>query len=293
MRGMVGHYAGSPCEFGQLTRPFKSNGKPSDKCNVNHRKASRNLPGLILLSAWARASGCSGSAAVKVAFDHQAPSPQALTISDGLTPSVFGAKIVAVYVVEDIDGGMNNLGQVGRIWTNPACDAELHSCSISPEAGAYQVKDYFDLALPTEEVNARLNSQAQEIKDGTYRYVKLDMAGVLKAEKLAGRNDPSVHNLRFGMDTDTHEVRGNSNNVTIRLETPMVLADGDSVTVSLAYSLANAYFNQPDLNVGTAPGNGSLNDWICTDPNHVPSGPCLYFQGFRPSVSRTAAPAQK
>src|SRR4051794_23482466 len=128
--------------------------------------------------------GCQGSADVKVAFENRASSSgQALTLApegEGRAPTIFGIRIVAAYLAEDVAPDMNNVGEVGRIWTNPVCDPEGYHCGITAESGANQVKEYFDLALPTEEVNARLNAQGASIKPGTYRYLRFDMAGVMK-----------------------------------------------------------------------------------------------------------------
>jgi hypothetical protein len=48
----------------------------------------------------------------------------ALTTGEGSTPDVFGIKMTAIYLSEDVDAAtMNNVGNVARIWTNPVCDA--------------------------------------------------------------------------------------------------------------------------------------------------------------------------
>src|SRR4051812_3547788 len=147
-------------------------------------------------------AGCQGSAQVKVAFENRASMTlgvgQALTLApapgEGRTPSVFGIRIVAAYLAEDIDPSLDNVGEVGRLWTNPICDEGLYRCSITPEAGPYRVTEYFDLALPSDEVNARLNSQGAAIKPGTYRYLRFDMTGVMK---MPEQTTPNMH---FGVD---------------------------------------------------------------------------------------------
>jgi len=91
---------------------------------------------------------------VKVAFDHRTQTlggaGQALTIADGSTPTVFGMKLVTMYLAEDVGADSNKRGaRLARVWLNPACDPDSYHCSIAAAAGPYQIKDYFDLALPS------------------------------------------------------------------------------------------------------------------------------------------------
>jgi hypothetical protein len=238
---------------------------------------ARPIVSFLLFSA--AVAGCQGSADVKIAFDHTAGPARALTLaSSGQTPTVFGVKIVAAYLAEDEDQAMQNVGNVGRIWVNPICDAELHHCGIGPGAGANRVTDYFDLALPTEEVNARLNAQAHSIPPGTYRLLRLDLAG------LNGVYDRDVANMQYGMAGETPSQVRRDNVYVARLDPPLVLADGDSVTMSLGYDIQDHYFAQPD---GTQPPEGvTYQDWYCQTDTH---GPCLQFSGFKPSVTRHGA----
>lgn len=236
-----------------------------------------------LVASLLLATACQGSASVKMAFENRAAG-QALTLAgDGHTPGVFGIKIVTAYLVEDRDEQMNNVGEVGRIWTNPVCDPDGYRCSIEPAAGPYQVNDYFDLALPTEEVNARLNSQHGDIKPGSYRWLDLDLAGPQKPD------EPRVPNMRFGMtDATPVEVR-RDNRYLVKLDPPLELAAGDTVTMSLGYDVQNAYFDKPGLGSGQPPDGYELGDWYCADGSAIPPhGPCLAFRGFFPSVTRSA-----
>jgi hypothetical protein len=164
---------------------------------------ARRILSFLAFSAIGSA-GCQGGAGVKIAFDNRGPAgiTQALSLEAGRTPTLFGIRLVAAYLAEDVDADMNNVGEVGRIWTNPVCDADLYHCGIGPGAGANRVTEYFDLALPTDQVNARLNAQEHLIKPGSYRLLRLDMAGVL------GAHDNDVPNMRYGMAGGTpSEVR--------------------------------------------------------------------------------------
>jgi hypothetical protein len=240
----------------------------------------RVLAGMTTLAL--AGAGC-GGAEVKVAFDHHADSSsgQALTVADGNTPSVFGMKLVTIYLVEDRSADMNNVGNVGRIWLNPACDPDGYKCSIAPTAGAHQIQDYFDLALPTSEVNARLNSQGSEIKPGTYRYLHMDLAGPIASD------EHTAPNLQFGTGAGTSQVRLMNNGYLVRLDPPMVIADGDTVTVTLGYDVRGSYFTGADLDAFHPPAGTTLDQWYCGDQSRTPArGPCLRFSGFTPAVSR-------
>jgi hypothetical protein len=226
-------------------------------------------------------AGCQGSAAVKITFDNRAAG-QALTIAGAArTPSVFGIKLVAAYLAEDSDANMDNVGEVGRIWTNPVCDPDGYRCGIGPGAGPNRVTDYFDLALPTEEVNARLNAQGGSIKPGTYRILHLDLAGP------QGAHDRDVPNMRYGMVGGTPVEVRRDNVYVVRLDPPLVLADGDGVTLSLGYDVRDSYYEGDDLRGGQPPDGYTQNDWYCDERDGIGRAPCLAFRGFFPSVMRT------
>lgn len=244
-----------------------------------------------LLVLGALAAGCS-SASVSVAFDNVhvtvaevvteagAPAP-----ASGVTPTVFGVKIVAIYLAEDVDPvTMQNTGDVQRIWTNPACDSDGTHCGIDAWSGPYQVKDYFDLAQPSEVVNARLNSQGETVELGTYRYLRFDMAGVTPL------GPDSTPNLRFGTGADTSEIRFRGNNYTILLDPPLTLVTGDSAVVTLAYDVTDALYGDPTLDTSRPPAGYDISEWYCADVSRDPAGPpCLAFHGFEPSIHRVGA----
>ena len=142
--------------------------------------------------------------------------------------------------------------------------------------------DYFDLARPTQAVNAELHASAQPVTPGTYRYVRLDFAGI----------DPpdGVPNLRFGTTEDTRDVRYRDNGLTVELDPAMVIAPGESFLVTLAYDMSHAYCPDPGGHAGAPPTDTLLSDWYCADTTTDPArGPCLAFTGFTPDVRRLAA----
>jgi hypothetical protein len=241
------------------------------------------LLGPLLLSAVITA-GCQGSASVKISFENRAggQAGQALTLAGaGRTPAVFGIRLVAAYVAGDEDEQMNNVGEVGRIWTNPVCDPDLYKCGIGPGAGANRVTEYFDLALPTDEVNARLNAQGNSIKPGSYRLLRLDLAGP------QGAHDGDVPNMRYGMAGATPVEVRRDNVYVVKLDPPLELADGDGVTLSLGYDVRDSYYEGDDLRSGQPPEGYQLNDWYCDEHGGIGRSPCLAFRGFFPSVTRT------
>jgi hypothetical protein len=239
-----------------------------------------------ILALAAGTSACQGGADVKMAFDNRAAGSlagQALTLADSRTPTVFGIKMIGVFLVEDMDpASSDNVGEVGRIWTNPLCDEALRECGISASM-SHRVSDFFDLALPTEEVNRRLNAQGQSMKPGTYRYLRLDLTGPLPA---GVPNDPHLTNLHFGADGAVSEVRNRTNVYTVRIDPPLQLADGDSATVALGYDYRGSYYPDPSGNSSQPPAGTDFQDWLCSDLTHEPArGPCLRFSGFSPTVS--------
>jgi hypothetical protein len=202
-----------------------------------------------------------------------------------VTPDVLGMKLVVVYLVPDIDSEtQDNIGVAARIWTNPVCDADLNECSIADVAGEYQVKDYFDFARSTEDVNEDLNSQAQTLDVGTYRYLQVDFKGPTD-------EDDTTKNLEFGMkDGETYEVKPNwGNGYSVKLAEPIEIEDGDSVLVTLAYDFTDSFYDSTDLLQSTddAP-DGDIDNWYCggeSDDDGV-HGPCIHFTGFTPSAKK-------
>jgi hypothetical protein len=244
---------------------------------ISQQRKTAALFALVVATA-----ACQGSASVKMAFDNRATGGQgqALTLADGQTPTVFGVKMTAVYLVEDVAPDMNNVGEVGRIWVNPVCDEGLHQCGIARDK-ANRVTDFFDLALPTEEVNRNLNAQVHDIKPGTYRYLRVDFTGPLPLDVA---NDPTLTNLRFGADGFVSEVRSRQNGATVKIDPPLELADGDSVTVALGYDYRGSYFPSKDLDASHPP-DGDFQNWLCSDlSTQQVRGPCLHFSGFTPGV---------
>lgn len=137
-----------------------------------------------------------------------------------LAPTSFQMKILAAYVVENVDATtQNNVGNVGMVWLNPACDS-INDCTPADV-------DYTDLTDPSA-FNTLLNSQAQSVTTGTYRYVRLEFC----------QGSSTVNNVRVTSGSTTQEFTYGGCGVTsAELASPLELAEGGSITVNVAYEL--------------------------------------------------------
>jgi len=211
------------------------------------------------------------------------------------TPDILGLKIVAIYLVEDVDeNGEDNVGMVARLWTNPVCDSDLTYCGVSDDAGEYQVTDYFDFARDSDEVNEELNAGKKELNVGTYRYIRADFAG-----KVTDDND-DVPNFRFGkIDADDteriYEVRPSwGNGYSAKLAEPIKIADGDTVTVTIAYTYEDSFYDSTEIRntPAEAADEDDSGNWFCggeeieDDSGGSNFGPCMQFSGFTPSAAK-------
>lgn len=137
-----------------------------------------------------------------------------------LTPTAFKMKILAAYVVEDVDPTTsNNVGQVGMVWLNPKCST-INDCKPS-------MVDYSDLTDPTA-FNTELNSQALGVKVGSYKYVRLEFC--------QGSADSS--NVQVTSGSTTKEFTYGGCGVTsTALATPITVSEGQSLTIAVSYDL--------------------------------------------------------
>jgi hypothetical protein len=204
-----------------------------------------------------------------------------LGVGDFYTPTTFGIKLIAAYLSEDInpDTG-NNVGNTAMIYLNSTCADDIMHCDISggtAEDGnpmSLVVTDYFDLALPSAEVNAALNAQGRSITAGTYRYARLEFCKY---------NSGDANNLSWGLtaaggaaDDFTSEFQRNMCTVnSAAFAEPIAIAAGDTVTVSIAYSLADS--------VKQVEAESSFGDNCKTESG---SRYCFTIPTFTPSASK-------
>lgn len=214
---------------------------------------------LILSLMVAMSFGCGkGGSTVTLSFDHQSPEVlgfrSAVALSD---PTDFEMKLVAVYLSEDIDPvDFSNLGNTSFIYMNPECEEDISHCDVSggtAEDGTPMDKvitKYFDLSLPSEEVNTAVAAQSREVQTGIYRYVRLEFCKY---------NEEEANNIRWG--DGVNEVEEESvNHCTVNsqiMDPPMNIVAGDSVTVTLGYSLADAVQTGEDAEGDFCRGSGS------------------------------------
>jgi hypothetical protein len=195
-----------------------------------HARCSAPLALSIALSA------CTGSASARLELANQTAVSQphaAAVLADGTSLRL---KVIAVYLAEDVDPvTQDNIGRSAMIWLNPECADDTTGKKLP--AGP-RVMQYFDLARPTAEVNAQLNSQDLAIEPATYRYARIELC-------RPGGDQPQamVPTLMWkgpGMTSEESSVSGDCARSSLPFDPPMVVDPGDAVTVSLGYDLATA-----------------------------------------------------
>jgi hypothetical protein len=150
-------------------------------------------------------------------------------------------KLIAVYLAEDVDPvTQNNVGQTAMIWMNDECRGDISGCNVAGMAlpPGPRVAQYFDLARPTEEINAELNSQGQPLSPATFRYARVELC-----KSLGGQAQADVPTLMWrgpGMTAEQPFTSGDCGRTSAPFDPPLVLADGDAAAVSLGYDLAAA-----------------------------------------------------
>lgn len=166
-----------------------------------------------------------------------------------LTPTSFQMKILAAYVVEDVDPQTsNNVGQVGMVWLNPKC-ASINDCKPS-------MVDYSDLTDPTA-FNSSLNSQALGVSTGTYKYVRLEFC----------QGSADAANVKVTAGSTTKEFTYGGCGVTsVALTNPITVSEGQALTINVSYDLK-------DGEVYWASGGGSctVSDFCLGGIDLVPS----------------------
>lgn len=257
----------------------------------------RSITMAAVAAALAALSGCDGATA-RLALANQtiaqAANSRAL-LADGTSLRL---KIIAVYLAEDVDPvTMNNAGATEMIWLNPQCNDDISGCNVDgftrPEGP--RVTDYFDLARPSAEVNAELNSQGASVSPGVYRYARIELCKSYDGERIA--TVPTMMWAGPGMTAERPFISGDCGRTSLPFDPPLALAAGDSVEVTLGYDLGAAIVaGHPGSNQGcsfTIAGHD--------DPTGAPhcfrecvevdaaSRVCMDFPDFVPSAAKLAA----
>jgi hypothetical protein len=259
---------------------------------------SRSFTTAALLAALA-VTGCEGGASARLALANQTAAPSArgqAVLADGTSLRL---KLIAVYLAEDIDPvTQNNVGETEMIWLNPQCAGDINGCNIAgfTEPAGPRITDYFDLARPTAEVNAELNSQGATVSPGTYHYARVELCKAYGDQRM-----PAVPALMWagpGMASEQPFTSGDCGRTSLPFDPPLELAVGDAVEVTLGYDLGAAI-------VAGAPGTGpgcSFSIAGHDEPSGAPhcfracvelsagSRVCMDFPEFTPSA-RKLSPA--
>lgn len=234
-----------------------------------------NLAVLVLALATA---ACGGKADVKLRVENKTV-PGALVAG---TDRSLELKLIAVYLAEDVDPQtQNNIGDTQMIWLNAECKDDIQACvpSGGPGAGP-KVTTFFDFGRPTDEVNAAINGQGRAVKAGTYRYARIEFCKY---------GPPAEANLRWkgpGMAAPRELIVGDCGRTSQVFSPPLELADGESVTVTLGYDMAQS------IQAG-APGQGGsmsiagVNHWF-RDCEDLADGTrvCMDFPDFQPTATK-------
>ena len=215
------------------------------------------LPCLAILPACGdRAS--EGSAVVQMAFANAAvalkQSLNFITPKDVRTltteaATAFQMKLIAVYLTEDIDPDTgSNIGATALVYLNEECEDDISHCDISTgpaEDGtdmAHIISTYFDFAQSSADVNAAINAQGNDIDVGTYKYARLEFCKYNAADS---------ENIKWNSTSVAAEQSFQRDQCTVNsaeFAEPIVLADGDTTTVTLGYDISEtvAITTRPD-----------------------------------------------
>lgn len=241
--------------------------------------------------ALALLAGCAGGASAKLELVNQtgSSSPAAL-LADGTSLRL---KMIAVYLAEDVDPvSFDNVGQTAMIWIHPQCDGDISGCNVSGmelPANGPRVTEYFDLARPTEEVNAELSSSPADVPAGSYRFVRVELCKGLGGQTVA--DEPTMMWKGAGMPAELPFVSGDCARTSLPFDPPLELAAGDSVAVELGYDLNRAIVVAPAIQAQQCTRSDD-GEWRCFRAcAEAGSGmrACMDFPDFAPTA-RVIAP---
>lgn len=207
--------------------------------------------------------------------------------------SVLKLKLIAAYLAEDVDPvTMNNVGGTEMIWLNPQCADDISGCNVSgfvEPAGGPRITDYFDLARPSAEVNAELNSQGLAISPGSYKYARVEMCKAFGGETVP--SDPTLMWRGPGMTAEQPFASGDCGRTSLAFDPPLVLATGDSVMVTLGYDLDAAIVAGAPAPgsfgiVGAIDSGGGMHPFRACSDVDADHRVCMDFPDFAPSAAK-------
>lgn len=175
------------------------------------------------------------------------------------TPTVYGMKMLKVYVSQEQQGATS--APAGLIWKNAACSIASSTGTIDGKDFTYDyatdgctddiVTTYFDLASTTDSVNAELASSKFKILPGTYNYVQMEFC-------ISGAKSKNIQFQAEGMTSPYQITRNTCGISSAKADPPLVVAEGESVTVSLNYDLSGIIFQPSTI--------AAANDYCYTNP---------------------------
>lgn len=225
----------------------------------------RALSLLVILPVVAACNGGGGGAKASVEFQNQAE-PVSFAPGDTSDPTVFGMKLIAAYLTEDIDPDtQNNVGQTAMVWLNQECNDDIRDCDIS--GGTNEdgnpfgniVTTFFDFAQGSAAVNAQINAESRLLPPGTYRYARLEFC------KFNQAAEPNIRYQGGTMPAPAEFQRGACSVSSEPFTAPLDLAEGDSAIVTLAYDYTGS------ITEGAGVGDHCDSGFCFTLPQFVPS----------------------
>lgn len=257
-----------------------------------------SMYGLYGMWMWAGLLGltaCTSPAAAHLELTNQSSTASPRTqqvLPDGTSLRL---KLLAVYLTEDVDPQtMNNVGATSMIWLAPECHEDVTGCNVSGMASppGPRVTQFFDLARPSEEINAELDSQEREVTPATYRYARVEMCK--GTGESISPSEPTMLWRGPGMTADVPFSSNDCARTGIAFDPPLAVAPGDAVTVRLGYALEQAIVSGPPLpspaplscTLGPPdPAGGGVHCYRqCVDTET--SRACMEFPEFSPTAVR-------
>ena len=243
------------------------------------------LRGAACMTLGIAVAACTGSASARLELVNHTTAAAARGADRLAGSTSLRLKMVAVYVVEDIDlATQDNVGRSAMIWLNPECADDISGCNVAGMTlpPGPRITQYFDLARPSVEVNAELNSQGLTISPGSYKYARVELC-----KAYGGQTQATVPTLTWrgpGMTEDRPFTSGDCGRTSLAFDPPLELGANDAVQVTLGYDLATSI-------VSGAPGASfqlaGIDHWFrdCADVD-ASHRVCMDFPDFAPSAAR-------
>lgn len=187
-------------------------------------------------------------------------------VATPVSVTTFKMKLLAAYLTQDMDSTGGNIGGTSIFYLNEECQDDISHCDITAGDGSrgitHVVNSFFDFSGGPDAANATLSSQGRSIDPATYKYARLEFCKF---------NDTANVNAKWAVtgETTEHDLSLSSCAVSSeQFETPLTVAAGDSVTVTMSYDLSDTINT-----TGTGPGCVTIgSDNVCFSmPTFVPS----------------------